>query len=78
MPVKRLSFEEICEIEPEIKELLTQAKNLKEKRKAYELWHHKLKPNLTTLVGEHSKHPTLRSYEAYETAIDKIMKVLGL
>jgi len=78
MAAKGLTFEQICAIEPEIRELYQQAKNIKEKRKAYELWHHKLKPNLTTLVGEYSKHPELRSYQAYETAIDKIMKVLGL
>jgi hypothetical protein len=78
MTDKVLSFDQICALEPEIRELYLQAKNLKEKKKAYELWHRKLKPNLTTLVGEHAKHPELRSYQAYATAIDKIMKVLGL
>ncbi len=78
MATKSLSFDQICELEPEIKELYVRAKNLKEKKKAYEFWHRQMKPVLTTLVGEHARHPALRSFEAYETAIDKIRQVLGL
>jgi hypothetical protein len=73
-----LTFERICELEPEVKELYLKAKNLKDKRKNYELWHRQLKPILTTLVGEHAKNPTLRSFEALEAATDKITHVLGL
>ena len=74
----KLSFDQICRIEPEIKELYDLAKKLSDKKNTYELWHRRFKPNLTLLVGEHSKHPELQSYDAYETAVDKIMKVLDV
>jgi len=78
MPPKKLTFDEICRIEPEIKELYQLAKKLKDKKNTYELWHRRFKPNLTILVGEHSKHPELRSFEAYEVAVDKIMRTLDV
>ena len=78
MVVKRLTFEDICDLEPEIRELYLRAKNSKDKRRNYELWHRQLKPIVTTLVGEHAKRPSLRSYDALEIAIDKITHVLGL
>lgn len=75
---KKLTFEKICAMEPEIKELYDRAKNLKEKRKAYEFWHRQVIPPLTTLVGEHAKLEQLRSFDAYEVVVDKIRAVLGL
>jgi 2'-5' RNA ligase len=78
MPSKKLTFDDICRIEPEIKELYLLAKSLKEKKNTYELFHRRFKPHLTMLVGERSKHARLRDFEAYGTAVDKIMKVLGL
>jgi hypothetical protein len=78
MAPKKLSFADICKIEPEIKELYDLAKKLKEKKNTYELWHRRFKPSLTLLVGEHAKNPELRPFEVYEVAIDKIMKVLDV
>lgn len=78
MPAQKLTFEKICKLEPEIQELYIRAKNLKEKKKAYEFFHRQVKPVLTTLVGERARLPSLRSFEAYELAIDKIHHVLGL
>jgi 2'-5' RNA ligase len=78
MVTKKLTFDDICRIEPEIKELFQLAKTLKEKKNTYEIWHRRFKPHLTMLVGERSKHPQLRTFEAYETAVDKIMKTLGV
>jgi 2'-5' RNA ligase len=78
MAAKKLTFDDICRIEPEIKELFQLAKTLKEKKNTYEIWHRRFKPHLTMLVGERSKHEKLRSFEAYEIAVDKIMKTLGV
>jgi 2'-5' RNA ligase len=78
MASKKLTFDEICRIEPELKELYELAKELKEKKNTYELFHRRFKPHLTMLVGERSKRPELRTYEAYATAVDKIMKTLGV
>jgi hypothetical protein len=77
-PKKKLTFDDICKIEPEIFELYQEAKRLKEKKNTYEIFHRRIKPNLTLLVGEHAKHPKLRTFEAYEAALDKIMRVLGI
>jgi hypothetical protein len=75
---KKPTFDDLCKLEPELRELLEQAKKLGEKKNAYELFHYRIKPNLTTLVGEHAKHPQLQSFEAYGVVVDKIMKALDL
>jgi hypothetical protein len=75
---KKLTFEDICKLEPEIHELYQEARRLREKKNTYEIFHRRIKPNLTLLVGEHAKHAKLRTFEAYEVALDKIMRVLDI
>jgi len=77
----KITWEDIIEIEPRLKELYQIAKNedrpdLPANYCANEIFHKQLKPKITRLAGWGARNPELRSCRAYDVAYHKIVDAL--
>jgi hypothetical protein len=78
---KRLTFDEICRIEPSVLHLYNRAKAIKDDKRqrsfcANDIWLDHLKPLLMHLVGWSAGKAELRTSQAYDLAYDKIYGAL--
>lgn len=74
---KKLTFEDICHIEPSLKSLYEEALTIPRRRGGVNnQWYSEFKPYIENLVGWEARHEELRTMEAYDTAYDTIYNAL--
>ena len=76
-----MTFEELCALEPRLRELYQRAKAVRDDRRkpsfcANSIWYRELKPELCRLVGWEASNPALRTSEAYDLGYETIYEVL--
>ena len=79
MTFHAITWEEITRIEPELQNLLEEAKAVKAENDnfcANKVWVREFKLRLVKLVGYEAKLKSLQNKEAYDLAYDKIYKEL--
>lgn len=75
--VREFTFEEICEIEPQVSDLLLAARENKLQVDQKYYWDNFLKPQIDLLVGPISRNPRLRSDEVYRVVAHRIAGAIG-
>jgi hypothetical protein len=82
-PMSNLSFQQICDLEPQVQALFAEAKAIqddpsKESFCANNVWygHTGLKSRVAALVGDRATNPQLRTSQAYDMAYHTVYDVL--
>lgn len=72
-----LTFERICELEPEVERLYATVKGSAVGANLDYLWENLWRPRIEQLVGPNSRHPLLRSETANRIVSEKLWETLG-
>lgn len=78
-PGPRPTFDELCQIEPRLKQLALDAEARRRKNKysvSVTLWFQLFRPRLGALAGFGARNPALRTQKAYDAAYDAIYQML--